>query len=87
MRKSQRCPKCDHGEVLHVPRVQDSDHDDQGLGVRMGLITRETIGALQAYVCLGCGFVEWYVERPDRIDVDRLEGARVLRSPRGPAYR
>ncbi len=88
MRKSRRCPKCEHGEVLHVPKVMDSDFNQHALGVRMTLLMkREMVGALQAYVCLGCGFVEWYVDDAAAIEIKRLEGATVLRAPTHPAYR
>ena len=77
MRTRHRCPKCDHHEVLHVPEPRDSNQDRLAVGgVRR--IWGNTVGELEAYICLKCGYVELYVRDIGAIDAANLEGARVL---------
>jgi predicted nucleic-acid-binding Zn-ribbon protein len=78
-----RCPKCDHGEVLHIPNPRDSDFDAMALGgASIGFFTSEAIGTLQAYVCLKCGYTEFYVGDVGGLidEVEKIAGARVLRA-------
>ena len=28
------------------------------------------VGTFEIYLCVGCGFTEWYVRDPDSLDVD-----------------
>lgn len=86
MKKSKRCPKCHHPEILHVPEPRNSDHDYPALGVREGFL-KDVIGVMEAYACLGCGFVEWHVQDVATLDVKKLKGASVLRATPEPPYR
>jgi len=44
------------------------------------------LGILDAYVCRGCGFVEWYAREPDRIPIGPEHGTELVDAA-GPAYR
>ena len=78
MRTTHRCPKCRHGEVLHVPNPRDTNHDSMALGHLS--IWGGVNGAIELYMCMGCGFSELYFQEPQRVEVAKLEGARVLRA-------
>ena len=81
MRRSHRCPKCDHHEVLYVPEVRDSDHDRLAMAGRTSLWTSEEQGGFEAYMCRACGYTELYTRDPEAIPVDgtlvrELDGGR-----------
>jgi predicted nucleic-acid-binding Zn-ribbon protein len=88
MRNTHRCPKCDHGEVLYVPEVRDSNYDRMALAGRYSLYSKWSAseqGGLEAYMCRECGYTEFYVREPASLDVTRLKGARILSAtPRTP---
>jgi predicted nucleic-acid-binding Zn-ribbon protein len=86
MRTSHRCPKCSHDEVLHVPRIRDSDYDTLCLGVD-GVLSKELVGQLESYMCRACGYVELYAQNASSIDPRTLPGARVLKAKPLPPYR
>jgi predicted nucleic-acid-binding Zn-ribbon protein len=83
MRKSHQCPKCGHGEVLHVPQI--ADRDDQDLVRPLSLHVQHLdykdveLGKLEAYVCRGCGYTELYTVHASALNPSKLHGARVLR--------
>jgi ribosomal protein S27AE len=84
MRKAQRCPKCEHLEILFVPHIADRDDRD---GVRpLSLHVKhhdwkdEEIGKIQAYVCRACGYTELYTAHADALPVDKIPGAKLLRA-------
>ncbi len=87
MKRSHRCPKCQHGEILHVPEPTDTDFDRASLGSRPGMLTNHVVGLMEAYACLGCGLVEWYVQDVAALDASKLKGATVLKAPKPPPYR
>ncbi len=87
MKSSHRCPKCQHAEILYVPEPRDSDLDRPALGSRVGAFSTAVTGQMEAYACLGCGFVEWYVKDVARLDVSQLKGASVLRAATPAPYR
>lgn len=88
MRQTNRCPKCGHGEVLHVPEVVDSNSDRMALAKDGGLFfPYALIGPFEAFVCRRCGYAELYVQNPGSISVDQIMGARVLTAPSGTPYR
>lgn len=75
MKKSGVCPKCRHASVHHVRAVAQLDHDTfrktipfalevQGVTAKDGHTYPTGLGETEAYVCKGCGFVEWYVKDP-----------------------
>jgi hypothetical protein len=49
MRATHRCPKCQHGEVLHVPEPRDSDFDRLALGGSKNLWGSTANAGLEAY--------------------------------------
>ena len=81
MRNTQRCPKCDHGEVIHLPDPTDAD------GERVTLLGTFGVGGIEAYVCPVCGFTELYVCAPRAIDVSKIAGARLLGAAPGGPFR
>ena len=84
MRSSHVCPKCQHREILFVPQV--ADRDDQDMVRPLVLHVKHLdwkdveVGALQAYVCRGCGHTELYTENASALPVDRIPGAQLLRA-------
>ncbi len=80
MRTRHRCPKCDHREVLHIPEPRDSNTDRMAIGGQLSVWTRATNGALEAYVCMRCGFTELYVRDVRALDLSKLDHARVLKA-------
>ena len=80
MKTSHRCPKCGHGEVLHVPEPADDASDRMTIGSWHGPWTGEPRGKLEAYMCLRCGYAELYVTDADLAALRTLPGARVLTS-------
>jgi hypothetical protein len=84
MRSSHSCPKCNHGEVLFVPRLADRDDSDHvrplALHVHHYDWKDDEMGVLQAYVCRSCGYTELYTAHANAIPVDKIPGARLLRA-------
>ncbi|HEY6461358.1 MAG TPA: hypothetical protein VIY73_14430 [Polyangiaceae bacterium] len=82
MRTTHVCPKCNHGEILFVPRIADRDDRDavrpMVLHVRHLDYKDIETGAIQAYVCRGCGFTELYTAQAADIPVDTIPGAVLL---------
>jgi predicted nucleic-acid-binding Zn-ribbon protein len=79
MRTTHRCPKCHHGEVLHIPEPKDTDHDRLALGGPRNVWTTTPNGQLEAYICCKCGYTELYADL-GAIDVSKIAGARLLRA-------
>jgi predicted nucleic-acid-binding Zn-ribbon protein len=87
MRTRHLCPKCSHNRIAHVPTIKDADHDRMTVGP-LSVWTGETTGDFEAWICLGCGYTEFYVKRPEALRIDQLEGATVFESdPREGPYR
>jgi len=80
MKKTFRCPKCNHNHVLYVSIVPDKGGSEMTrpanisqVAVKAGLLggTRmEEVGSLSAMVCRQCGFAEFYVADPSSIPID-----------------
>jgi predicted nucleic-acid-binding Zn-ribbon protein len=87
VRAKHRCPKCDHGEVLHVPEPRDTNLDRMAIGADQGWYSITPIGQLEAYVCMKCGYTELYVRDVGAIDLKKLPDARVLRAEARSEYR
>jgi hypothetical protein len=77
------CPKCEHREVLYVPRLRDSDYNVMAVD-RVSVWTAEVVGEFEAYVCLGCGYAEMYVKDVAGLRAAGVEGTKVLRAPEAP---
>jgi predicted nucleic-acid-binding Zn-ribbon protein len=89
MRKTHRCPKCQHGEVLFVPQLADRDDKDRIRPLVVHVVEydwREDVefGRLQAYVCRACGYTELHTELHTEkglpIPVEKIPGAKVLKA-------
>jgi hypothetical protein len=70
MRSEQRCPGCGGKKLLHVDKTKEWTH---GGVVEMALLHEKkwygpkNVGALEAWVCAGCGLVEWYAKGLDGV--------------------
>lgn len=83
MRKSRTCPKCNHQEILFIPQLADRDDDDNVRPLVFHVVHYDwkddvEVGKVQAYVCRGCGYTELYTHDVQKIDPDKIPGARVL---------
>lgn len=87
MRDSLHCPKCKHGEIIHVPSVRDSGYNRLLVDQRLGFMHSEEFGEFEVYICRGCGFAEMYVKGAANLPIDRIAGARLLVAPARPPYR
>ena len=77
------CPKCDHDEILYVPRLHSDSVPSGNLMVHIqGGFSTKTYGQLAAYICRKCGFTELYAAQPAEIPVAKIEGAQIIRAQR-----
>ena len=76
MKKTIRCPKCDHTHILNIAYVADQTKEGTEqpakLALRFDMTKRKIEGAgdLEARVCQQCGYTELYVRNPASIPVD-----------------
>jgi predicted nucleic-acid-binding Zn-ribbon protein len=84
MRNTHICPKCNHREVLFVPQIADRDDSDVVRPLHLHVKNLDykdiEIGAIQAYVCRGCGYTELYTENIANLPVNRIPGAELRRA-------
>lgn len=75
--KDAECPRCGSNEVVDNAQLVDrGDHHSVSNAI-VRLITRPNAllfkdpidFKLQPYICGGCGYLESYVEKPDRLAV------------------
>lgn len=82
MRTTHVCPKCNHGEILFVPRIADRDDRDtvRPMVLHVTHLDWKDIetGTIQAYVCRACGYTELYTVQAGAIPVDAIPGAQLL---------
>jgi predicted nucleic-acid-binding Zn-ribbon protein len=82
MRTTHVCPKCNHGEVLFVPRIADRDDQDKVRPLTLHVQHLDwkdiEVGTIEAYVCRGCGYTELYTVQASAIPVDQIPGAVLL---------
>ena len=67
MRGQLRCRACSGRMIAHVPKVLDrgeSDSREQMALFKPSWWSSSTQGKLEAYVCMTCGLVEWWVGDP-----------------------
>lgn len=89
------CSKCENHRFLVIApfQVPDPVNEERVMSLSVVMHRRDwnRIGAGQfhAYVCLGCGYTEWYA-----LDLERLEAlagkvanVKVIEVPATPAYR
>jgi predicted nucleic-acid-binding Zn-ribbon protein len=87
MRATHVCPKCKHNEILFCPKIADRDDDDTVLPLSLHVVHSsyrddQEFGHLQAYVCVKCGFTELYTTGIEKIPMDKMPGAKLLRGPK-----
>jgi hypothetical protein len=75
MRASVRCPACGGRRIARASKVADRDGGQQ---MPMAVSTKGTFfpearGVFGCDVCLACGYVEWHIEDPSAIDLERSE--------------
>lgn len=85
MRKTHRCPKCQHGEVLFIPQLADRDDKDRIRPLVVHVVEYDwredhEFGRLQAYVCRACDYTELYTEKAGSLPVDKIPGAKILKA-------
>ena len=71
--KSQlRCPACGGRRVLHASEILDrTDGTQHRMAVMaVGFWVPKPRGLFECYVCVQCGFVEWYVKEPASVEPD-----------------
>jgi|RhiMetdeSRZDD1v2_1073273.scaffolds.fasta_scaffold2830228_1 hypothetical protein len=73
MRGQGRCRACGGSAILHAMTVLD--RTQYGTPAPMAVALKGTwvpkpVGTFEIYLCVGCGFTEWYVRDPDSLDVD-----------------
>lgn len=67
MKTSGSCPKCGKRELHHSPCVMDRGEGNAALCLavkRSDPIEARDVGQFEVYVCLSCGFTEFYVDDP-----------------------
>ncbi len=71
MKTSGTCIKCKKGKIFHAHDVLDRGEGNSGLPMalgRTGVIHARDFGTLEAYVCLHCGYTEFYVQDPKELE-------------------
>jgi predicted nucleic-acid-binding Zn-ribbon protein len=69
MRNGRRCPKCQHGVILHLKRVAGELVYMARPGSDAGVTWRRATPR-EAYICRACGFTEYYTLDLESIPVD-----------------
>jgi hypothetical protein len=77
MKRSRRCPKCESEAIGHLDHLPDTMGSETEIGEQaIGLVMRgtgpEKVGRLEAYVCTTCGYLETYVQEPDKVPFDEI---------------
>jgi hypothetical protein len=73
--KDGECPKCGSKDIVDNAYLMDNSRHSVYPNVFVRLITRPNAMVfkdpidfkLQPYICGGCGYLESYVEKPDRL--------------------
>jgi predicted nucleic-acid-binding Zn-ribbon protein len=62
MKASGTCPKCESSDILHYDQVDDLGmlNSVEPMALNHTKWTGKPVGRLEAYVCRGCGFTEFY---------------------------
>ncbi len=70
MKASGRCPKCAGSELYHSACVMDRGEGNEALCLavrRSDAIFARDLGQFEVFVCLTCGYSEFYVARPQEL--------------------
>lgn len=73
--KDGECPKCGSKEIVDNAQLADKHDNMHSSDAVVRLVTRPNalffkdpiVFKLQPYICGGCGYLESYVEKPDRL--------------------
>ena len=70
LRQQGVCPACGGRRFLHAPSVLDrADGGPSELALAKPSIWRSRVFCVfEAYACVGCGWVEWYVKDPASLE-------------------
>ena len=77
MKKTGRCPKCDSTSLVKDAKAVDRGHAGSEAELTVAtqrrpdaLVFKGTVrSTLSAWVCLGCGYVEYYADDPKALRV------------------
>ncbi|MBI3270369.1 MAG: hypothetical protein HYZ53_15275 [Planctomycetes bacterium] len=93
MKRTSRCVKCGGTQVFHAPEVMDRGEGNVALPLsikRSGALLGRDLGQIEAYVCLACGYAEFYVLAPSELAEKQEDGitedapaAALRRAPEG----
>ncbi len=89
MRQTGKCPKCGCPEIVQEAMVADrADYNiESDLHLRVDadpeaiMFRGRTRSSLKAYVCGGCGYVEFYASDPESLLKAFREAQRAGRNP------
>jgi hypothetical protein len=73
IRSTGRCPACGGTKAIYVPKVLENTHGGMvplAVAHDVSWWKSTPVAPLAAYVCTGCGFVEWYVSSFEGIEID-----------------
>jgi predicted nucleic-acid-binding Zn-ribbon protein len=84
MRRKHVCPKCGHNEILYVPQIADRDDRDIVRPIVFHVVHYDwrddmELGKISAYACRSCGYTELYTKDIDKLPVDKIPGAKILK--------
>ncbi len=73
--KDGECPKCGSSKIIDNAQLADKHDNIHASDTAVRLVTRPNAiffkdpieFRLQPYICGGCGYLESYVEKPDRL--------------------
>lgn len=71
MRGQLRCRACGGRKIAHAPTVLDRGESDQRHAMALyqpRWWSGRTTGQLEAYTCMACGLVEWWVTDPGALE-------------------
>ncbi len=87
MMKAGHCPKCSGGRIGHLASLPDTVGSETEVARRhLGIAITDgaPIGALEAYVCASCGYLELSVADPDKVCFDIIRGFSWVTAPPTP---
>ena len=67
MRARLRCPACGNARLAHATKVLDRGDGDARKVMALAQVSwwsDKLVGEVEAFVCMTCGLVEWYVKDP-----------------------
>ena len=77
MKRTNKCPKCGSSDIIADAKAIDRAH--YGAEAELSVATFRNLGAaifngqssttVSAWVCAGCGYVEFYADSPQSISV------------------